>query len=78
MPVKVETLKQVSTQQPGKPGSYYLSNILRYIILILIGIVLFMPFILAALGTFKTDAEIIAFPPKWFPQQWLVENWARV
>jgi ABC-type glycerol-3-phosphate transport system permease component len=78
MAVKVETLKQVSTQQPGKPGSYYLSNILRYIILILIGIVLFMPFILAALGTFKTDAEIIAFPPKWFPQQWLVENWARV
>src|ERR1051325_1709104 len=78
MAVKVETLKQVSTQQPGKPSSYYLSNILRYIILILIGIVLFMPFILAALGTFKADAEIIAFPPKFFPQQWLVENWGRV
>ena len=78
MAVKVETLKQVSAQQPGKPGSYYVSNILRYILLALIGIVLFMPFILAALGTFKTDAEIIAFPPKLFPQQWLVENWGRV
>lgn len=78
MAVKVETLKQVRTQQPGKPGSYYVGNILRYIVLVLIGIVLFMPFILAALGTFKTDAEIIAFPPKWFPQQWLVENWAKV
>jgi multiple sugar transport system permease protein len=78
MAVKVETLKQVSTQQPGKPGSYYVGNILRYIVLALIGIVLFTPFILAALGTFKTDAEIIAFPPKLFPQQWLVENWARV
>jgi multiple sugar transport system permease protein len=78
MAVKVETLKQVRTQQPGKPGSYYVSNILRYIVLVLIGFVLFLPFILAALGTFKTDAEIIAFPPKLFPQQWLVENWGRV
>jgi len=37
-----------------------------------------MPFILASLGTFKTDAEIIAFPPKLFPAQWLVENWTKV
>src|SRR5690349_16048127 len=78
MAVKVETLKQVSAQQPGKPGSYYVSNILRYILLALIGIVLFTPFILAALGTFKTDAEIIAFPPRLFPEKWLVENWTRV
>jgi ABC-type glycerol-3-phosphate transport system permease component len=78
MAVKVETLKQVSTQQPGKPGSYYVGTFLRYLILSLIGLVLFMPFILAALGTFKTDAEIIAFPPRFFPQQWLVENWPRV
>jgi ABC-type glycerol-3-phosphate transport system permease component len=78
MAVKVETLKQVSTQQPGKPGSYYVGTFLRYLLLTLIGLVLFMPFILAALGTFKTDAEIIAFPPKLFPQQWLVENWGKV
>lgn len=78
MAVKVETLKQVSMQQPGKPGSYYVGTFLRYLLLSVIGIVLFMPFILAALGTFKTDAEIIAFPPKLFPQQWLVENWGRV
>lgn len=78
MAVKVETLKRVSTQQPQKPGSYYVGNILRYLVLIGIGIVLFTPFILAALGTFKTDAEIIAFPPKLFPQHWLVENWVKV
>ena len=78
MAVKVETLKQVSTQQPGKPGSYYVGTFLRYLLLALIGLVLFMPFILAAVGTFKTDTEIIAFPPKFFPQQWLVENWGRV
>ncbi len=78
MAVKVETLKQVGTQQPGKPGSYYVGTFLRYLLLAVIGLVLFMPFILAALGTFKTDAEIISFPPKFFPQQWHVENWAKV
>ena len=78
MAVKVETLKQVSTPQPGKPGSYYVGTFLRYLLLGLIGLVLFMPFILAALGTFKTDSEIIAFPPRLFPQEWLVENWPRV
>lgn len=46
-----------------------------YVLLISIGIVLFTPFILALLGTFKTDAEIIAWPPKFFPEKWLVENW---
>jgi multiple sugar transport system permease protein len=78
MAVKVETLKQVGAQQPGKPGSYYVGTFLRYLLLALIGLILFMPFILAALGTFKTDAEIISFPPKLFPQEWHVENWARV
>jgi len=78
MAVKVETLKQVSAQQPQRPGSYYIGTILRYLLLILIGVVLFTPFILAALGTFKTDSEIIAFPPKLFPAQWLVENWSKV
>jgi ABC-type glycerol-3-phosphate transport system permease component len=78
MAVKVETLKQVGTQQPGKPGSYYVGTFLRYLLLAVIGLILFMPFILAALGTFKTDAEIISFPPKLFPQQWHVENWAKV
>src|SRR5436190_9232813 len=78
MAVKVETLKQVSARQPQRPGSYYVGTILRYLLLSLIGVVLFTPFILAALGTFKTDSEIIAFPPKFFPAQWLVENWPKV
>jgi multiple sugar transport system permease protein len=37
-----------------------------------------MPFILAALGTFKTDMEIIAYPPKLLPGTWLVQNWSAV
>lgn len=57
---------------------YYLGLALRYALLILIGLVLFTPFILAGLGTFKTDAEIISYPPKFLPQNWLWQNWVRV
>jgi multiple sugar transport system permease protein len=79
MAVNTQTLKGVTThQEPQKPASQYIGTFLRYLILIAVGIVLFMPFILATLGTFKTDAEIIAFPPKLLPQHWLVENWTRV
>ncbi len=78
MAVKVETLKQVRTQPPQKPGTTSVSTILRYLLLIVIGVVLFTPFILAALGTFKTDAEIIAFPPRLLPANWLFENWTKV
>jgi ABC-type glycerol-3-phosphate transport system permease component len=54
-----------------KPG-------LRYLLLGAIGLILFAPFMLAALGSFKTGAEIIAFPPQLLPDEWLFENWARV
>jgi multiple sugar transport system permease protein len=51
---------------------------LFYGLLFAVGVVLFMPFILAAIGSFKTDAEIIAYPPKFLPAKWLVENWSKV
>src|SRR5215207_4397700 len=49
-----------------------------YALLITVGLVLFAPFILAFLGTFKTDAEIIAWPPTFLPTEWHVENWPRL
>jgi len=78
MAVNTQTLKRATTQEPPKPASRYVGTFFRYLILSAIGLVLFTPFILAMLGTFKTDAEIIAFPPKLFPHNWLVKNWARV
>ena len=65
-------------EKPRKPISSYLSRPVLYALLIGIGIVLFTPFILAALGSFKTDAEIIAWPPKFLPAKWLTENWSKV
>ncbi len=66
--------KKKSKKTPG----YYISNILRYLLLILIGLIAIMPFFLATTGSFKTNAEIIAYPPKIFPEKWLFENWAKV
>lgn len=50
---------------------------LKYGLLVLIGLVALTPFILAFIGTFKTDAEIIAYPPKFLPANWLFSNWAK-
>ena len=49
--------------------------IVRYVVLTAVALLVFMPFVLAFLGTFKTNLEIIAFPPTFFPETWLWENW---
>lgn len=76
-------LKQNTTpvRQKYHSSEYYLKFVkgfFRYLLLILIGLVSFSPFILATLGTFKTDLEITAFPPKFLPEVWHWENWSRV
>lgn len=60
------------------PVTQRLGRAFVYTLLIAIGLILFTPFILAFLGTFKTDSEIIAWPPTFFPTTWLVENWPRL
>ena len=56
-------------------NSRELMLILRYLILAAISVILFTPFILSFLGTFKTNIEIISWPPKFFPANWLWKNW---
>src|SRR5215211_5095758 len=62
----------------GPPLTQRLGRIFIYALLITVGLVLFTPFILAFLGTFKTDAEITAWPPTFLPTNWQVENWPRL
>ena len=78
MATLTKTATPVVVATPGKPLSYYLKQAARYLLLILVGTVLLAPFILAALGSFKSGAEIIAFPPKLLPETWRVDNWSRV
>jgi ABC-type glycerol-3-phosphate transport system permease component len=73
-----DALSRTVQAESSLPLRKALSQALRYLVMLAIGLVLFLPFILATLGTFKTDAEIIAYPPQLTPRVWLVENWARV
>lgn len=75
MAVESQKIKKRKAQRT--PG-YYVSLTFRYLVLILIAVVSIMPFFLATMGTFKTNAEIIAFPPKILPENWLYENWTKV
>jgi multiple sugar transport system permease protein len=64
--------------EPGRPITFYLGAIVRYTLLALLSVLFIMPFLLSFLGTFKTTAEINAFPPTILPEQWRFENWSRV
>ncbi|NOX62547.1 MAG: carbohydrate ABC transporter permease [Chloroflexi bacterium] len=68
----------VKTPKGEEPqwGRYALT-FLKYFLLVTLGLVALTPFILAFLGTFKTDAEIIAWPPTFLPKEWLWENWVK-
>jgi multiple sugar transport system permease protein len=70
-----EKSKELQPIQVNLKAAQLLRTIGLYALLIVIGLILFTPFILAFLGTFKTNAEIIAWPPSILPRQWLVENW---
>src|SRR5688500_10728033 len=62
----------------ARPASAYVGTTLRYVLLVLLSLFAFTPFILSFLGTFKTSAEINAFPPQILPEQWRFDNWVRV
>ncbi len=59
-------------------AGYYVSLILRYLVLFGIGLAFVTPFILAFFGSFKTNREILSYPPRLFPEVWHFDNWARV
>jgi len=79
MAVSVEPRPRVaSSATPGRPQSYYLGAALRYTLLTVLALIAFAPFILSFLGTFKTNAELTAFPPTILPKDWRLDNWVRV
>jgi multiple sugar transport system permease protein len=69
--------RPVAVTEPRAATGLYLDRIVRYTLLTAAGIIFMLPFILSFLGTFKTQAEITAFPPSIFPENWITENWTR-
>jgi ABC-type glycerol-3-phosphate transport system permease component len=79
MAVSVEQRRISKTSaEPGRPPSFYIEALVRYGLLTLLALIAFAPFILSFLGTFKTNAELAAFPPTILPKQWNFDNWVRV
>ncbi|HEU5102402.1 MAG TPA: carbohydrate ABC transporter permease [Roseiflexaceae bacterium] len=66
-PIALATPRQTPLQMVG--------TAIRYILITALAILVFMPFILSFLGTFKTNAEVTAYPPTFLPKEWHVENW---
>ena len=69
--IKVKSHSQAVTEN-------VISTFFRYLLLIIIGMIMLLPFIMAFLGTVKTDQETLAYPPKFLPEVWRWDNWARV
>jgi ABC-type glycerol-3-phosphate transport system permease component len=67
-----------TSAQPEQPIWKRVAVIARYGVLTLLALVAFAPFILSFLGTFKTNAELAAFPPTLLPREWRFDNWVRV
>jgi multiple sugar transport system permease protein len=55
-----------------------LEVVVRYALYIAITLFLFTPFVMTVLSSFKTSAEVIAFPPTFLPSVWHPENYLRV
>ncbi len=71
-------MHEAPVKAPSRPARYYVGQALRYLLLVVVGFILLLPFLLAAIGSFKADSEIIAYPPKLLPAQWLWQNWVKV
>lgn len=77
MAVRTQQPVAVARQAQVRPRwTHYADRIIRYVLLTIFGLLFFAPFLLAFFGTFKSTAEIVAFPPRVLPQQWRFENWA--
>src|ERR1700716_2709669 len=55
-----------------------LSVIVRYFLYLVITVFLFTPFVMTVLSSFKSSAEVIAYPPTFLPSVWHPENYIQV
>lgn len=77
-PMPAPTVEATQQRQKGPGLGGIILGIVRYLLLALMTLILLGPFILALLGSFKTGAEVLAWPPTFFPTQWHPENYSQV
>ncbi len=84
MATKATTTTQAGTvpvaakESVGHEPSYYVIQTIRYLVMILMTIIFLGPFIMALLGSFKSTAEVLSWPPTFLPTTWHFDNYARV
>ena len=71
----MDTKTMTSASKSGKDRRAQMLTFLRYLVLIIVALVTVTPFVLAFFGSFKTSAEITAFPPTILPEVWQWQNW---
>lgn len=54
-----------------------IGNIVAYILLVIGGIAMMVPFLWMVFTSFKTIGEIYSFPPTFLPEQWLWSNYTK-
>lgn len=52
------------------------SKVIIYILLTLVAVYFLAPFVYMLFSAFKTEAETVSFPPKFFPSEWLFSNFS--
>ncbi len=57
-----------------RPVTWYILQGIRYFFLIAMTILLLGPLVLAIFGAFKTNAEVLAWPPRILPSTWNFDN----
>ena len=60
------------------PARVVASRTALYAALTVFGIVAAIPFVWMILASFKTGAEIRAFPPTFWPREWTLENYTTI
>jgi multiple sugar transport system permease protein len=70
--------KTVRSRTTEQSAARFVGLALRYVVLVAIGLAFLTPFILAFFGSFKTNREILSYPPRLFPEVWQFQNWVRV
>lgn len=53
-------------------------NIPVFLILLFVALLMAFPFVWMFLSAFKTQAEVYAYPPKWFPESFQLDNFKKV
>ncbi len=64
---------RAGAETPG--AGFYIRQIVRYVLMAIVTLLLLGPFILAFFGSFKTTAEVLAWPPTLLPTQIRLQNY---